>query len=84
MCLNSARIGRIMDRSTDHWLAELAHCLCGCFHTEVSCTTALFEFDSQAYEWSLKHLGGICDVIVIMVGYDDQVRQVVEIGRAHV
>mgnify|MGYP001199205841 FL=1 len=26
---------------------------------------------------SLKHLGGICDVIIIMVGYDDQVRQVV-------
>ena len=26
---------------------------------------------------SLKHLGSVCDVIVIMVGYDDQVRQVV-------
>ena len=26
---------------------------------------------------SLKHLGGVCDVIVVMVGYDDQVRQVV-------
>ena len=26
---------------------------------------------------SLKHLGSICDVIIIMVGYDDQVRQVV-------
>ncbi len=26
---------------------------------------------------SLKHLGGVCDVIIIMVGYDDQVRQVV-------
>ena len=24
---------------------------------------------------SLKHLGSVCDVIVIMVGYDDQVRQ---------
>jgi len=26
---------------------------------------------------SLKHLGSVCDVIIIMVGYDDQVRQVV-------
>ena len=26
---------------------------------------------------SLRHLGSVCDVIVIMVGYDDQVRQVV-------
>lgn len=26
---------------------------------------------------SLKHLGSVCDVIIIMVGYDDQVKQVV-------
>lgn len=26
---------------------------------------------------SLKHLGSVCDVIIVMVGYDDQVRQVV-------
>ena len=26
---------------------------------------------------SLNHLGKVCDVIIIMVGYDDQVRQVV-------